>query len=203
MKLNSFKNLVLILLFTNLMIVFSSLLKSEAKCNRFDITCNPHIKTITKPLAENTWGEAGSVGYQAATKIMSGRNGRGQGLDAVQKRYLQPHFGNLVDRVTIVYGARMMSEWCGIGKCVNMGKVHSAAQTYCNKIYVGESYKPNNISQIRLLAHELVHARQCEQLGGTGKFGYHYFKEFKKAGQNYENNALEREARDFAVQTRI
>lgn len=42
-----------------------------------------------------------------------------------------------------------------------------------------------------------LHSKQCEELGGAGKFGYHYFKEFKKANQSYRNNRLEREAYDF------
>lgn len=51
-----------------------------------------------------------------------------------------------------------------------------------------------------LLAHELGCSKQCEKLGGKAKFGYYDFKEFKKAGQNYENNQLAREANDFQGQ---
>lgn len=154
-------------------------------------------------VAEEAWGGSGASAYPAAAEIMRQRNGIGQRLDERQKQLLRPHFGSLVDRVSVAYNARMMSDWCAAGKCVNLGGVESAAQTYCNNIYVAGSYQANNPAQIRLLAHELFHSRQCEQLGGAGKFGYHYFKEYKKAGQNYENNKLEREARDFAGRTRI
>ena len=46
----------------------------------------------------------------------------------------------------------------------------------------------------------MTHSKQCEELGGEGKFGFHYFREFKRAGQNYENNKLEREAYSFEEQ---
>jgi len=42
-----------------------------------------------------------------------------------------------------------------------------------------------------------MHSKQCEQLGGEEKFGFQYFKEYKRAGLNYENNKLEREASSF------
>jgi hypothetical protein len=141
--------------------------------------------------AEEAWGEAGGSAYIAASKTMRARHGSSSGLDSFQKRFLKPSFGGLVDKVVVVYNARMMDKWCSFGKCT---PTSSAAQTYCNRIYVADSYKPNNVSQLILLSHEMIHSRQCEQLGGEGKFGYHYFREFKRAGQSYENNKLEQEA---------
>jgi hypothetical protein len=173
---------------------------SHNGCSDLDPTCNPNLKPITKPLAEQAWGEAGSSAYQAAANVTRGRNGGSQRLDESQKRYLRPHFGDLVDRVAIIYNARMMDQWSAFGKEINLSGVDTAAQTYCNRIYVRDSYKSDDSQQLRTLAHEMTHSKQCEQLGGEGKFGFHYFREFKRAGQNYENNKLEREAYTFENQ---
>ena len=58
----------------------------------------------------------------------------------------------------------------------------------------------SDFQQLVTLSHEMTHSKQCEELGGEGKFGFHYFREFKRAGQNYENNKLEREAYGFEEQ---
>lgn len=155
----------------------------------------------SKEAVEQAWGEAGSAAYQAAARTMRERNGSGQGLDETQKRFLRQRYGGLVDQVSVRYGARMMSEWCALGKCVNLGGVDSAAQTYCDRIYVSDPYKPNDADQVVLLAHELRHSQQCRERGGEGSFGFHYFREYKRAGQNYANNSMEVDAvnvaRDF------
>lgn len=147
---------------------------------------------------EQAWGEAGSAAYQAAARIMRERNGSGQGLDETQKRFLRQRYGGLVDQVSVRYGARMMSEWCALGKCVNLGGVDSAAQTYCDHIYVSNSYRPNDSDQLALLAHEVRHSQQCRERGGEGGFGFHYFREYKRAGQNYANNSMEVDAENTA-----
>jgi len=90
-----------------------------------------------------------------------------------------------------------MDEWSAGGMRVNLGQ--SDAQTYCNRIYFNDP-KSDDTSQLSLVAHELIHSKQCEQLGGAGKFGYHYFKEYKRANQSYENNKLEKEAFAFENQ---
>jgi hypothetical protein len=187
-----------------------SSLPAEAKCFRNPITgkqvCS--IKDLdpttgipgSKEFAEQAWGEAGGSAYQAAADVTRGRNGGSQGLDELQKWHLRPHFGNLVDQVAIIYSARMMDQWSAFGKEINLSGIDTAAQTYCNRIYVRDPYKSNNFQQLVTLSHEMTHSRQCEQLGGEGKFGFHYFREYKRAGQNYENNKLEREAFNFQNQ---
>ncbi|WP_206603131.1 hypothetical protein [Leptolyngbya ohadii] len=148
--------------------------------------------------AERAWGEAGSVAYQASARIMRERNGSGQGLDETQKQLLRLRFGGLVDQVSVIYGSRMMSEWCALGKCVNLGGVDSAAQTYCDRIYVSNSYRPNDTDQLVLLTHEIRHSQQCRERGGEGSFGFHYFREYKRAGQNYATNSMEVDAENTA-----
>jgi hypothetical protein len=179
---------------------FGDITCSHKGCNVLDVTCNPHVKPITKPLSEDAWGEAGSSAYKVAAATMRGRHGSSVGLDEFQKRYLRPHFGNLVDRVAIIYNARMMDQWSAFGKNINLSGVNTAAQTYCNRIYIRDSYKPNNTEQLVTLSHEMTHTKQCESLGGDGKFGFHYFREYKRAGQSYENNKLEQEAYSFENQ---
>ena len=187
---------------------------SSAVCVRNPITGREVCHQVLDPtrvipgsaeVAEQAWGEAGSVAYQASARIMRERNGSGQGLDETQKRFLRQRYGGLVDQVRVAYGSSMMSEWCAAGKCVNLGGVDSAAQTYCDRIYVGDPYKPNDADQLVLLAHEMKHSQQCRERGGEGGFGFHYFREYKRAGQNYANNSMEVDAvntaRDFTRNT--
>jgi hypothetical protein len=169
-------------------------------CGSWDITCNPRVKPITKPLVEDLWGEAGQNAYTAASRIMYQSNGSSRPLDDEQKRWLRPLFGSIVDRVAVVYNSRMMERWGipGTGKDIVLNSSESDGQTYCDRIYLRNSYRYGDIDQIYLLAHELEHSAQCERLGGMQRFGWHYFKEYKRAGLNYENNKLEREAREKA-----
>ncbi|MDM3847084.1 MAG: hypothetical protein PT120_12255 [Aphanizomenon gracile PMC649.10] len=151
----------------------------------------------SKKVAEEAWGEAGRGMYRAAAEFMSRDNRKipAYSLDSRQKELLRPEFGSLVDKVTVQYGADMMDRW-GSGKFqISQG---SDGQTFCNRIYIQDPYKQNDYGQLILLAHELQHSRQCENLGGMSNFGYRYFKEFKKAGQSYANNSLEREAETVA-----
>ena len=170
------------------------------RCNWADITCNPHIKERTRSIVERAWSEAGAVVYQVAAQWMRTNNGSSQRLDETQKRYLRLYFGGLVDRVVVVYNAKLMDDWLYAAFKIDIVQGDSAAQTYCKRIYVDDPYKPGDSGQLTLLAHELTHSRQCEQFGGISEFGYHYFREFKRAGLSYENNKLETEAEDFERQ---
>jgi hypothetical protein len=144
---------------------------------------------------DEAWGQAGAVAYQAAAKTMLVRNNSGKrSLDNFQKRYLRGNFINLLDRVSIVYEAELMDRWNVGGIAIHLGAVDSTAQTYCDRIYLRDPYQPENIQQLIVLAHEMVHVRQCQQFGGIEQFGYAYFKEYKRANQKYERNKLEREA---------
>ncbi|WP_232731624.1 DUF4157 domain-containing protein [Kamptonema formosum] len=166
--------------------------------NSFDIGYSSQIlaqmgkEKVPKNLSEKAWGEVGAVAYRGASQFMGKNNGWGRGLDDLQKRYLRPHFGDLVDRVEVVYGATLMDEWVAASLRIDVGK--SNAQVYGHKIYVTAPYKPGDVKQLILLSHELVHVQQYEELGGIDKFGYQYFKEYKRAGQNYRRNKMERDA---------
>lgn len=150
---------------------------------------------VPKKYAEAAWGKVGAGGYQAAAQWMAVHNGPGQGLDEIQKQYLRPHFGDLVDRVEIVYNATLPDEWVAASFRLNFGK--SNAQVYGHRIYVKSTYKERDYKQLILLAHELVHVHQYEELGSLNQFGYQYFKEYERAGQSYKHNSMEQEAFKF------
>jgi hypothetical protein len=211
------KKLLLLLFTTSLVLGISLICKDPQpvqakKCPQWNPLCKTKLPPIppispikiedldpTSPaFAEKQWGNAGAGAFQAAAAIMRNRHGSGQGLDDIQKQYLRPVYGGLVDGVSVVYGASMMNDWKALGFKIDLGGVDSAAQTYCNRIYVRDAYQNGNRDQLLLLAHELRHSQQCQELGGSGKFGYHYFREYKRAGQNYENNAMEKSAVEFA-----
>jgi hypothetical protein len=59
------------------------------------------------------------------------------------------------------------------------------------------------VALLELIAHELVHSQQCERLGGMSNFGYEYFREYKRANQNYRNNRLEIEAYDLVARINL
>ena len=152
-------------------------------------------------LVEEAWGQAGSIAYQAAAKTMRSKNGEGIPFDNVQKRYLRRYFIDYLDRVTVIYNAQMMDRWIFGNVAVHFGKVETIAQTYCDRIYLRAPYNSEDIKQLAVLAHEMVHVRQCAQNGGLDQFGYQYFVEYKRAKQKYESNLMEKEAYD--LQTRF
>ncbi|MEP0858089.1 hypothetical protein [Trichocoleus sp. DQ-U1] len=145
--------------------------------------------------AEEAWAIAGRTGYPAAARWMEKNNGRGQSLDETQKQYLRPWFDSLVDDVAVIYNANLMDEWSAAGYRIDVGNSH---QTYCWRIYIDDPYQTGELNQVfdQLvdLAHELVHSKQCQALASEVNFGYQYFKEYKRAGQNYRNNIMEQEA---------
>jgi hypothetical protein len=198
-KLSTTLGVTTILVTAQIFALLNSKLKvAQAHCPLNDpLHCASHLDPtpyiLPGEFSEEAWGEAGRGLYRAAANFMARDNSRipRQSLDSRQKELLRPEFGSLVDKITVQYGADMMDRW-GSGQFqISQG---SDGQTFCNRIYIQDSYRQNDYDQLILLAHELQHSRQCENLGGMSNFGYRYFKEFKKAGQNYANNALEREA---------
>ncbi len=153
---------------------------------------------VPQEVPEETWGNVGAVAYQTAAQIMANNNSVAQELNEEQKYYLRYHFGDLVDRVEVVYNAKLMEDWIAASLRLNFG--HSNAQVYGNRIYIKDAYKPDDFNQLVLLAHELVHVEQYHELGGLEQFGYHYFQEYKKANQVYQKNRFEQEAFEFEAE---
>jgi hypothetical protein len=152
-------------------------------------------------LVDEAWGQAGSIAYQAAAKTMRSKNSAGLPLDNIQKRYLRRYFIDYLDRVTVVYNAQMMDRWKFGNVAVHFGNVEAIAQTYCDRIYLRDPQNSEDLRQLGIIAHEMVHVRQCVQNGGLDQFGYQYFVEYKRAKQKYENNLMEREA--YALQNKF
>lgn len=153
--------------------------------------------------SEETWGEAGRVAYLAAAQIMKRRSPRGETLDESTKRRLRREYRELVDRVTIHWGVSTLDEWAAAKFKIRLTDTDSVAQTYGYDVYTRWNRGEQSSTYIlSLLSHELMHSRQYEQYGKSlSNFGYHYFKEYKKANQNYANNRLEREA--FEMESRF
>jgi hypothetical protein len=153
------------------------------------------FQQIATPTTEQAWGETGATVLPLAAQIMTMRNPVGMPLDRLQKSYLRPLFGNLVDRVTVVYKAQLLDRWSQGGKETHIGGIDSSAQTYCDRIYIREAYRPHDTDRLVLLAHELTHAQQCQQAGNISKFGEKYFSGYYQGGQTYQDNPLEKSAR--------
>ncbi len=157
-----------------------------------------NIPTNPRELSEEAWGQAGQAAYRQGSELMlaraSARGSTPRPLDEYQKRYLRPHFGNLVDNVVVFYNVPPLDNWQILGMGI---KSHTDAQTFCERIFVNGQYNSTDRSQLGLLAHELVHSQQCQRFGGVERFGYEYFKAYKKANLNYDNISLEQEAYAF------
>jgi Domain of unknown function (DUF4157) len=153
--------------------------------------------TIQQLSANTTqiWGNSGGLMMSVAAQVTASRNPPGQALSLIQKKYLRPHFGDLVDRAQINYGAKLLDRWSNGDREVHVGAVDSAAQAFCDRIYLRDSYRPQDTAQMVLVAHELAHFQQCLQLGDITRFGSSYFAAYQKADQNYANNPFEKAAR--------
>lgn len=158
----------------------------------------PQLQELSPPTPDRAWGETGATALPIAAQIVAIRNPLGRmELNKAQKGYLRPLFGNLVDRATVVYQAKLLDRWEQDGQETHIGEIDSTAQTYCDRIYLRDKYKLGDTAQLTLLAHELTHSQQCDRAGGIGKFGFEYFQGYYQGGETYENNPLEKSARSM------
>lgn len=143
--------------------------------------------------AENAFAAEGAIIYPAAAITIEANNlllGKNfTHLDSKRKGLLRKDFGNLVDNVEIMYEA-----WLYQFEKIT---VDPSAQTFGNKIYIEDRYRPGDEQQLMLLAHEMFHSQQCKELGGLTQFGREYFRQYFRAGLSYTNNFMEYEARRF------
>ena len=147
-------------------------------------------------ISAELWGEAGRFAYTAAAGVMAARSPSGIPISNLYKRILRPHFGKLVDSVVLHWGVAPLDEWAADRCSIKLEDVDTAAQTFGEHIYIRAAQnmqKPRK--ELALLVHELVHSEQFVEYGKSlSNFGYHYFKEYKKGGQSYSSNKLERDA---------
>ena len=161
--------------------------------------------------SEELWGESGRFAYIGAAEIMQTRSPDGELLNEAYKAHLRPYFGGLVDRIIIHWNVSPLDVWTasnftgleGLSKQlknkkleIKIGRPETQGQTYGYHIYIrGKATDDTFRNRLLLTGHEVGHSHQFVELGESlGNFGYEYFKEFKKANQEYEKNKLEIEA---------
>lgn len=139
------------------------------------------------------------VCLDTANDVTSRNQRSGRQLNELEKYYLRPHFGDLVDEVTIHWNA-----WLPDGKKIGgwQAAEKASAQTFGNHIYFEGTFPDSQDSlQLLDLAHELVHVEQYHRLGGLKQFCHDYAYGYTgKGGWDYYKNPLEKEAFDKAFQ---
>ncbi len=132
----------------------------------------------------------------ANAKTTKSRNidygGGPRNLSPTQKYFLRQRFGELIDRVTVIWNAYLNDHVTYDGRVVYE---YSGAQTYGYRIYIEDKQKPNNTDQIMTLAHELVHVQQYERYEKSlNKYCRKYMDRWVDAQFSYFDNELEHEA---------
>ena len=151
-------------------------------------------KDPTEAFKKESSGRLGELAYPAGALEMSRRTLLGFKLTDVQKDYLRPYFGSLVDRVTIHYGALLLTELQYGQSFPKFSFGDTKGQTFGRNIYISESYA-NSFGQLNLIAHELVHSQQYEQRGSSLiSFGRDYFEGYYSSGLVYEEIPMEQQA---------
>ena len=175
------------------------------------ITGIKQLKILAGGAGEELFARAGAEVYVgAANQIALNNLGRKEWpLDENRKEWLRPNFASLVDKVRIVYGAKLIPSISIFNVKLSTSTI---AQTFGDKIYVRRSYmpetdslNPNNdlkeaerINQLLHVAHELVHVRQYHDRGKSlYKFGKAYFRGLYQADFSYRKNPMEAEGFDF------
>jgi len=155
------------------------------------------VKNFFSGVAEDAFASAGAAAYIASAAAIAAANTTklNSALDDDRKQLLRPDMGPLVDDVRVTYDAQLV-ELRVMGKSLG---TNADAQTFGQQIYVQGRYKPGDTDQLRLLAHEITHAKQFRSADGNPfKFGFQYFREYYRAGFDYDDNVLELEADRFA-----
>ena len=96
------------------------------------------------------------------------------------------------------YDARINTRCEIAGREVQYGNY--TAQAFGNDIYIVAPYRPGNLRQLALVAHELPHNLQTEQAGSVRQSLANYCREFDRAGFGYRDNVLEIEANEVQAE---
>lgn len=138
----------------------------------------------------------------AALLVTEARTGGYTRLTSSDRRTLRNFFGDIVYDVKFYFNAKIVDEW-DIGFTNVQFAFDVAAQTFGNKIFIDDRYRPGDADQLALLAHEMQHVRQARREGGFFPgFAYAYCKAFWNSDFDYRSNKLEREARTTASRFR-
>ncbi len=164
--------------------------------------CSASDNAKADGLFETAFASQCAPAVGAALLVTEARNGGYTRLNSSDRRTLRAFFGSLVDDVHFYFNARIVDEW-DLGFTNVQFAFDVAAQTFGNKVFVDDRYRPGDADQLALLAHELQHARQSRREGGFFPgFAYAYCKAFWNSGFDYRSNTLEREARTTASRFR-
>ena len=162
-------------------------------------SCKPPIKNT--PFDPKTWSPAdwlksGAGEACEAHALATAQRNRDmeQGLDPIQKEYLRPYFGDLVDQVTVKWDSLLNDNWSFLGHKIQAG---SAGQALGNTIYIADKRQPYSTQQLVLLAHEFVHVQQYQRHGNLDNYCREYMTGYAQADYDYESNSFEREAYGF------
>lgn len=149
----------------------------------------------------DSWG-ARIFGAACTPVMLSGaltnraRNRGGGPIPREEREALRPLFGNLVDQIRVHYNASITTSWEVAGRTVEYGSF--SGQNFGNDVYITDSYRPGDLSQMTLLAHEVQHAAQAHRAGGLRAQATEYCRDFYNSGFSYADHPLEEEARDVA-----
>jgi hypothetical protein len=153
---------------------------------------------VLNDLSVAAWAKFGEWAYPWAAGIMWSRHAKRpeHTIQRAERAVLRKFFGDLVDRVTIFYGADPFNHWDFGDEALDLGGTDAGAQDFGYRIYIRANREDMTpLERLQTLAHELVHAEQYERLGRSlASFGYNYFQEYKKANLVYADNAFEEEA---------
>jgi hypothetical protein len=156
------------------------------------------LKNAFNAAGETAFANAGAAAYIAGAEAIAALNQSmllPQKLDNDRKELLRADFGDLVDEVRLRYGAQLI-ELTILGRRVG---TNPDGQTFGDRIYLAEDFRAGDDDQLELIAHELVHSKQWKQAGSSlWEFGKRYFREYYRAGFDYDHNIMEEEADDFA-----
>ncbi|WP_019503179.1 tachylectin-related carbohydrate-binding protein [Pleurocapsa sp. PCC 7319] len=187
------------LLFVSAFLAFIPETPAQAQCWRNISDCKPNFENT--PFDPKTWSPAdwlksgAGEACEAHVLATAQRNtDREQGLDPIQREYLRPYFGDLVDQVTVKWDSLLNDNWSFAGHQIQSG---SAAQALGNTIFIAEKEQPYSTSQLVLLAHEFVHVQQYQRHGNLDNYCREYMTGYAQGGYDYENNSFEIEASNF------
>nr|WP_320015277.1 hypothetical protein [uncultured Desulfobacter sp.] len=161
--------------------------------NCFSGGCDP--TKVVRDFGVAKVGEIGSTTYVQGAAIMKVRHANNgiAPLSQTQKLLFRPIFGNMVDKVKIIYNSYPLDLFATF-KGHYVGD-HSDGQTFGYYVYITEGRRNNDINQNLLIFHELMHVRQYEMVGKSlARFGYHYFKSWARNGFKYDNIDWEKQA---------
>lgn len=120
-------------------------------------------------------------------------------LGTREKEALRPVFGAIVDKVKVVWNARLLDEWRILGKTFQFG-VDAAGMTFGNTVYIAYPEPTGSWDRrtLKLMIHEVTHTFQAHDRGSPRGFAEHYIRGWWSAGRDYASNWMEVQARCVA-----